>query len=419
MKVLNRADAGHDQLQRFEQDVTSCIECGTCTIWCPVYQAKPVETSVARGKNKLIRAVLAGEDADPKELREALDTCTLCLACTAHCPVRSQVPLTIVAARADQVASSGVPFPSNLLYRTLGRRTMLARTVRAASWFQRHLTFSSSLNGKHIRIPAVARTALRQTIGKVHTPAAGVKTKARVGYFIGCMTDVVFPEVGRKVIGFLTRQGVEVVMPEEQACCGAPVFLGGGDLETGRRMADANVKLFEEVDYVVSDCATCSSALKDYVTFLADTPARKEAYGTLGEKVRDVSQFLFDNLKLPLSAYRPVQDIKGKRITWHDPCHLARHLGVREQPRKIMRALTGVDYAEMPRADFCCGMGGGFGISYYDLSKKIADKAAETIRAVGADVVVTACPGCMVQLMDACRRNNMPVKVKHIMEVLE
>jgi Fe-S oxidoreductase len=233
------------------------------------------------------------------------------------------------------------------------------------------------------------------------------------------MTDFVFPGLGKKVIDFLTRHGVEVTTPKEQGCCGAPVFLGAGDLETGRKMADVNTKLFENVDYVVSDCATCSSALKEYAKFLADTPEKKEAYSRLGDKVRDVSQFLVEVLKLPLTAYQPVPEIRGKKITWHDPCHLARHLGVKEQPRKIMRSLADVEYIEMARADFCCGMGGNFAVSYPDLSKKIGDKAAETIKATEADIVVTACPGCMIQLIDTCKRHKMPQKVAHIMEVLE
>jgi len=240
-----------------------------------------------------------------------------------------------------------------------------------------------------------------------------------VGYFTGCMTEYVFPELGKHIINFLARNGVEVVVPEAQGCCGAPVYLGAGDFDTGRKLADTNAKAFTDVDYVITDCASCASAIKDYKKFLADSPQREEAYGKFGDKVKDISEFLVDVLKLPATAYQPAAGIKGKKITWHDPCHLNRHLGVKSQPRQIINAIPGVEYVEMPNADRCCGMAGTFSIYYYDLSKKIADKKMESIKATGADIVVTGCPGCQIQLIDNTIRHKMPVKVMHIMELLE
>jgi glycolate oxidase iron-sulfur subunit len=233
------------------------------------------------------------------------------------------------------------------------------------------------------------------------------------------MTDFVFPEVGKKIVNLLTKNGVEVVVPREQGCCGAPVFLGAGDFDTGRKLADTNVKAFEDFDYVVSDCATCGAAMKDYPKFLADTPERKEAYARFAAKIKDITEFLVDVLKLPSSAYRVSPEVKGKRVTWHDPCHLSRHMGIRNQPRQILRSLPDIEYSEMPNADQCCGMAGTFSIYFYDLSKKIADKKLEGIDIVGADIVATDCPGCEIQLIDTAMRNAKPVRVMHIMELLE
>jgi len=211
---------------------------------------------------------------------------------------------------------------------------------------------------------------------------------------------------------------VEVVVPKEQGCCGAPVFLGAGDFDTGRKMADTNVKAFEGLDYVISDCATCTSALKDYAKFLADTPQREEAYTRFADKVLDISQFVVDVLKLPASAYQPSAEARGKKVTWHDPCHLSRHLGITSQPRQIIKSIPEVQYVEMPNADRCCGMAGAFSLYYYDLSKQIADKKAEAIESTGADIVVSSCPGCEIQLIDSLLRNKVPVKVMHIMELV-
>jgi glycolate oxidase iron-sulfur subunit len=252
----------------------------------------------------------------------------------------------------------------------------------------------------------------------VNKPPSRVKTRMKVGYFSGCMTDFVFPQLGKRIIDFLARNGVEVWVPREQGCCGAPVFRGAGDFETGRKMADANVKAFEGFDYVVTDCASCASALKEYASFLADTPERKKAYTSFGGKVREISQFLVDELKLPPSAYKPSPQARGKKVTWHDPCHLSRHLGITSQPRQIIKSIPTVKFVEMPNADRCCGMAGTFSLYYYDLSKKIADKKAAAVKASGADIVVSSCPGCEIQLIDSMVRNKLPVKVMHIMELL-
>ena len=122
-------------------------------------------------------------------------------------------------------------------------------------------------------------------VPEVNKPPDGVNTQMTVGYFVGCMTDFVFPELGKKIINFLTRNGVEVIVPRGQGCCGAPVFLGAGDFETGRKMADVNVKTFKDLDYVITDCATCASAMKDYTKFLADNNERKQAYGEFARQV--------------------------------------------------------------------------------------------------------------------------------------
>jgi glycolate oxidase iron-sulfur subunit len=233
------------------------------------------------------------------------------------------------------------------------------------------------------------------------------------------MTEYIFPDLGKKLIRFLTDNGVTVVTPKGQNCCGAPVFLGAGDFDTGRKLADANVKAFKHLDYVITDCATCASALKEYSTFLADTDERHYDYLDLGNRIKDITEFLVDILQPPPSAYTVIPEINGKKVTWHDPCHLSRYLGVVKQPRRIMRSIPDIEYIEMPHADACCGMAGTFGLNAYDLSRKIADRKAEDINATGADIVVTACPGCRIQLTDLVLRHAMPQRVMHIMELFD
>ncbi len=426
-----KSSDGFEQLHRFKADLDKCTKCGFCMSYCPVYQEERVESAVARGKNMLIRALLSGELDYTRELANKLNQCTLCMTCTQNCPANTQIPSVIVAARADSVRHKGLSFPYNLIFRwLLPRRQLFGYVVRFASWFQgiflpktegstRHLSLFLSALGKGRHIPQIAPKFLRQSVPEINRPPHGTKTKYTVGYFTGCMTDFVFPELGEKIVNFLTRNGVEVVVPRGQGCCGAAVFLGAGDFDTGRRLADRNVQAFKDLGYVITDCATCASAMKDYVKFLADTDERKQDYTDFASKVKDITEFLVDILKLPASAYRVAVEFKGKRVTWHEPCHLGRYLGIKEQPRQILKSLPDINYVEMPNADRCCGMAGTFSIYFYDLSQRIADKKIADIKSTGADIVVTDCPGCQIQLIDSLHRHSMSQKVRHIMELIE
>jgi glycolate oxidase iron-sulfur subunit len=331
------------EIEKFKADLDRCTKCGFCMSSCPVYREERVESSVARGKIMLVRALLDGSLTLTDEMAEQLNKCTLCLTCSQNCPAGAQVPAVITAARADKVAKKGVPFPYNLIFRwLLPRRRLFGSVVRFASWFQgiflpktegtiRHLSFFLSALGRGRHIPQIAPRFLRQSVPEVNRPPAGVPVKYTVGYFTGCMTDFVFPELGKKIITFLNRNGVEVVVPRAQGCCGAPVFLGAGDFATGRRFADTNVKAFKDLEYIVTDCATCASAMKDYVKFLADNEERRKAYQEFAVKIKDITEFLVDVLHLPPSAYRVAAEFRGQTVTWHEPCHLGRYLGIKEQ----------------------------------------------------------------------------------------
>jgi glycolate oxidase iron-sulfur subunit len=421
----------YPQINKFKDDLDKCTKCGFCMSYCPVYREEKIESSVARGKIMLVRSLLSGDLSITGEMADKLNRCTLCMTCEQNCPAHTHVPSVVTAARADKVRQRGVPFPYNVIYRwLLPRRRLFGYVVRFASWFQgiflpktqgsiRHLSlFLAALgNGRHI--PQIAPRFLRQSVPEINKPPAPLETKFAVGYFTGCMTDFVFPELGKKIIDFLNNNGVEVIVPRGQGCCGAPVFLGAGDFDTGRKMADANVKAFKNLDYIITDCATCASSMKDYAKYLADTDERKKEYTEFGNKIKDITEFLVDNLKLSPQAYHVAPEFKGKTITWHEPCHLGRYLGVKEQPRTILKSLPDIRYVEMPDADKCCGMAGTFSINFYDLSKKIADKKAASIESTGADIVVTDCPGCQIQLIDSTRRNGMSQQVMHIMDLFD
>jgi len=418
------------EINKLEGYLGQCIKCGFCNYWCPVYQEELVESSVARGKQMMVRALVDGKLQFTREFTEHLNKCTLCGKCTLNCPTRVNTPDIIVAARADKVNSKGIALPLNIIYRwILPNRIIFGSVLRFASWCQnifmpktegtiRHLPFFLSALGKGRRVPQIAPRFLRQIVPVINKPPAGIKTIKRVGYFSGCMTDYVFPDLGQKLIQLLNKNGVEVIIPREQGCCGAPVFLGAGDFKTGRKLANRNVQIFKDVDCVVTDCATCGSAMKDYAKLLASTSEERENYTEFANKIVDITQLLVDVLKLPPSALRISPGMEGKTVTWHDPCHLSMHMGVVQQPRQILQSIDGIEYLEMTDADKCCGMAGIFSIYFYDLSKKIADKKINNIMNSKADIVATGCPGCKIQLIDGAIRNKAQVQIKHIIELL-
>ena len=415
------------ELKKVEKLADQCMKCGFCAFFCPVYQVERTETAVARGKNYLARQAIKGEQEFTHELGDIIGKCLLCKRCVANCPSKTQIDRVVVAARAEKVRQKGRDLKNVGLKMALSNKKTTARYARLFQKMQwlfprteghvRHLPdFIKSMGNRNF--PELAKTFLSERAKPVYRPANGQAPKMRVGFFIGCATDFVFPDVGMKFIDFLVKQGIEVVVPETQSCCGVAVFTSG-DFETGRMLADQNIKAFEGVDYVVTACGTCSSTLKDYQKYLPDNAEQQKRYEEFEKKIKDSTEFIIDVLKVKPEDLTLKKEFEGKTATWHDPCHLVRYQNIKDQPRAILKGLKGLKYVEMPNADMCCGMGGTFSVNHYDISKKIGDMKMDGIKETKADVVVTACPGCMFNLVDITSRNKGTQKVHHFLELVE
>jgi glycolate oxidase iron-sulfur subunit len=420
-----------ENLTKVRAKVSQCMKCGFCMYFCPVYQEIRTESTVARGRNVLAMELLEGATFDWDHLEERYSKCLVCNRCAKFCPAKVEVATVTVAARGDIVANKGLPFLERMVFaHLLKKRGLFGRVLKIAFRLQRllprtkgtsrHLPLFLSALGKGRQIPEIAPRFLRDELPAVISPPPGVKRRMRVAFFAGCATDFIFPEVGKKTIAFLIRQGVEVLFPRGQGCCGMAVF-GSGAFALAREIADRNVAAFPEakgVDYIVTSCATCGSALKEgYVRFLADTRDREEQYKKFGARVKDINEFIVDILKPPGEAFKTGLP-QGTTVTYHDPCHLVRYQGISRQPRELIQSIAGLKLVEMREADRCCGMGGSFNIRYYDLSQRIAAHKMGDIVATGAAIVATACPGCMIQLLDHTSQRRMPQKVMHVMELL-
>jgi glycolate oxidase iron-sulfur subunit len=420
-----------ENLTKFQDKVLQCMKCGFCMYYCPVYREIHTEPIVARGRNVLAMGLLQGAPCDWGHLEERFSKCLTCNRCAQFCPAKVEVATITMAARGDIVANKGLPFVKKVVFEKLLKNRMLfGKVLKLASRLQvllprtkgkiRHLPLFLSALVKGRQIPEIAHRFLRDEFPEVISPLPGVKRRMRVAFFAGCATDFIFPEIGKKTIAFLTGQGVEVLFPKGQGCCGMPVF-GSGDFATARAMADRNVEVFSElddVDYIVTSCATCGSALKEgYRTYLADTKEREKRYAEFSAKMKDINEFIIDILKPSAEAYKTTVPA-GTKVTYHDPCHLVRYQKISAQPREIIKSLPGVEFVEMREPDRCCGMGGSFNIQYYDLSKQIAEHKMNAIADTDADIVVTACPGCMIQLIDNTIQKKMPQRVMHVMELV-
>ena len=438
MEALKKIDLVREQAEQ-------CVRCGLCLTACPVYAEEQDERYVPRGRNRLLSEIIDNHKDLTVELKDRFSKCLLCRRCTMVCPQGVRTDLLNIAARAELVKGDGLPIYKSVPFRKLLKdRKLIRKALRAASKFQWVLPVTKEPEGKihHIplqtegkirhlplflaglgggrQLPSIAKRSLSEDIPEVHSPVANVKNRnLRVAYFSGCATEFSFPEVGKALIKILNKLGVEVIFPKEQGCCGIAVF-ASGDLETAKEMALHNTDVFSplDVDLIVTGCATCGSALKDgWASYLPENEEERGKFEDFGAKVRDISELLVDLADFKPLRYRSILP-ENTRVTYHDPCHLARYQGIIDQPRKILKQVFGNRFVEMDN-NSCCGMGGSFNIDHYTLSKKIAKKKTDSVARTNADVVINTCPGCMIQLIDNIERHHLPQRVVHLVEAVE
>lgn len=414
-------------------EIERCLKCGLCKAPCPVFAEIRDEAGSARGRIAMIEALRENSLSLSPLFTDRLSKCLNCRACMEACPSGIKVDEIVLAARAEIFSRGRFPLLKRLIFRQLLRRGRLLPPVsKTLAFIQskllRGLPASSPYRvllplariDRDRVLPIFAEKTLLDEFGEVVSPAvtpAG-KPRMRVGFFVGCATNLIYTAVGRSVVRILLGEGIEVVIPRDQGCCGIPAYTAG-DRETGRALAERNLKAFRKhkVDAIVTACATCGAALKqDYQKILGLESA------DLGARVYDLSEFLVEHIMPNLAdrSRRTDRRDRGRRmkVTYHYPCHLNRGQGVKDAPRKVLEALPQVDFVEMAEADRCCGGAGTFSLSHYDLATAIGRRKAGCIAASAADVVATSCPSCMMQLADMLGRNHLPQRVVHLAELV-
>ncbi len=393
--------------------VQACVHCGFCLSVCPTYAELGQEMDSPRGRIVLMKQVLEGtlawEAAQPH-----IDRCLGCLACEPVCPSGVSYRDLISPFR----ALAGSRFKRSAADKL--RRRLAAETIPYSSRFRLSLRVAGLGRAVRPLVPRALRSMLdlapasvlsAQTWPRV-TPARGER-RARVALLIGCAQQVLDPDINTATIEVLIRNGVEVIVPPSQGCCGGLAW-HTGDWSAAQAFARRNLAAFpEDVDAIVTNAAGCGSAMQEYYLILRGTPdeARAEAFH---KRVMDVTVFLtrLGLCELPAGPGRP------QRIAYHDACHLANAQNVRREPRDLLRAIPGVQLIELPDAHLCCGSAGSYNLDQPQIASALGEKKARAVLATGAEVLATGNIGCLTQLRSHFAKLGSPLPVRHTIQIL-
>ncbi|RAI57752.1 (Fe-S)-binding protein [Roseicella frigidaeris] len=240
-----------------------------------------------------------------------------------------------------------------------------------------------------------------------------LQTRPRVALFVTCLVDLYRPNVGFSAIALLEEAGCLVEVPDAQTCCGQPAY-NTGDRATAQDLARGVVDTFLPYDYTVVPSGSCGGMISHhYPGLFADDPQYRGRAEALAAKTHELVSFLTDTLGLDAVKAR-----YDGVITYHDSCSGLRELGVKAQPRKLLRSMPGVTLKEMPDAEICCGFGGTFCVKYPDISTRMVTDKTRSIASTGADTLLAGDMGCLLNMAGRLKREGTPVKVRHVAEVL-
>ena len=420
-------------LKDFTYDISRCVRCGTCRSVCPTFGVIKREAASARGKVSLADAYLRGEVELTDTVLKHITECVLCGACRQSCPNDVPVPDIMMAMRAEAVKERGLPFLPSFIMKNLQKPdAIIGKALKAASLVQGllfkrvpgesglHRRFPLPLIQRERFVPPLARRFFLDSVKRGGEVVSTGDRGVRVGFFAGCMVNYVMPNIGTASLKVLKKSGATVVVPQRQSCCGMPA-LGMGDVDDAKALALKNLEIFEghDLDFVTASCATCSDGLKNrFRELLQDEgPDIKRRVNAFCDRVRDITELLVNDLGLTDGSLNLKSSNPAPVVTYHDPCHLRRGQGIKEEPRELID-MTGAKRKEMSHPCRCCGLGGSFNITHYDFSMAINRSKAEDIKETGANVAATACPGCIMQLRDGLNRVGANTEVRHVVELL-
>jgi glycolate oxidase iron-sulfur subunit len=417
---------GFPELQ-YEQ-LLACVHCGFCLPTCPTYAETGLEPDSPRGRIYLIKALADGRVTLEDAVVRHLDLCLGCRACESACPAGVQYGHLIEAARAEiERRRPGTRLrrgARRLTFRALLPNPRMLRLLAAALCFYQRSGLRALVRGSGLR--RLLPTALAAGEAILPSLRAGEReplperwparepVTGRVGFLHGCVQDVLFRAHNWATLRLLQRNGADVAVPRDQRCCGA-LHAHAGDPAGARALARANIAAFEgaSVDAIVVNAAGCGAHLKNYGYLLRDDPAWRERAAAFSRRVADVTEVLTrQGLRGPLGPL-------ARQVTYHDPCHLAHGQRVRREPRALLAAVPGLEVVELPESEMCCGSAGIYNLTEPEMARQLLLRKLRHLEATGADTVVTANPGCILQIASGLRARGRSMRVVHIVELLD
>lgn len=415
-----------------EDELLNCMRCGFCLPSCPTYiESGFKESHSPRGRIALMKAVVDGLIEPNEDVERTLDLCLGCRACEPVCPSGVKYGHLLEEARdiINQSKKHSLPvrvvrkavfqelFPHQNRMRTvtglLGvyQRSGLQTVVRKTGLL--HLLPDNLATMEKVlpKVPTMKEMNNRPT----HLEAKGT-VKKRVAFFSGCLMDTMFLETNNATMKLLQMAGCEVVIPQNQACCGA-LHGHSGEKDGAKGLAKRNIEAFDEmnVDYIITNAGGCGAFLIDYDHLLKDEPEWKDRAKAFVDKLKDISTVLME-----LKFYQSPLRLPAQVLTYQDSCHLRNVMGVSGDPRSLLKGIEGAEFREMKDSDRCCGSAGIYNIVESEMSMQILDHKMENVKASHATTIVTANPGCLLQMKLGIEREGLADKLRavHIVDLL-
>ena len=409
------------------QDYSRCVHCGLCANNCPTYRLWGQEADSPRGRIRQMALVDQGRLEIGDSFVTHIDRCLNCRNCETVCPSGVEYGKILELARAQIEQKYKRPLASriarNFVYRKLlpyPRR--IAAVASALKFYQRSGLASLArgtgilrLLGLHHQeklLPRIDSDFFFSDLGKTF-PATGPR-RARVALFAGCVAQVTFSDLNRATIRVLQANGCEVVVPATQTCCGA-LAAHGGVRDVARDLAQRNFAAFnpDEFDAIINNASGCGSMLKEYPLLFPADLAQETRAQKFSAKVRDINEFLAD-----LGLVAPLKAIPA-RVTYQDSCHLVHGQKISEAPRKLIRAIPGIELIEMLLSQQCCGSAGVYNVTENKTALELLDLKMESVKQTRAQIIVTANPGCILQLRVGAAINKTGQEILHVIELLD
>ena len=408
--------------------IDECVHCGFCLPACPTYVLWGDEMDSPRGRIYMIKKASAGEAPLDGQFRQHMDHCLGCMACMTACPSGVPYNMLIEPTRAQierhvqrsfgesilrKIVFATFPHPGRLrllalpllVYQKSGLRRLL-RACGAPKLLPKRLAAMEDL------LPEVSAGVLDRLPSRIVPKGT---PRRRVGMLSGCVQRVFFSKVNAATARVLAAEGCEVIIPPDQPCCGALMTHSGLEREAAE-LAKRMIAVFEaaNVDTVVINSAGCGSSMKEYGYLLRDDPVWAGRAAAFAAKCRDISELLCE--LEPQAERHPLQG----RIAYHDACHLQHAQGVREQPRRLLNAIPQLEVAEIPEASLCCGSAGVYNLLQPETAAELGSRKVENLLTTHADAVVSANPGCLLQIMSSMRKRGLKtLPAFHMIELLD